>query len=41
MLKLGKKLRKLGLSESGAASVEFVIVFPFFVGVFLSAFEWQ
>ena len=39
MLKIGKKLRKLGLSESGAASVEFVIVFPFFVGVFLSAFE--
>lgn len=39
MLNIGKKLRKLGLSESGAASVEFVIVFPFFVGVFLSAFE--
>lgn len=27
------------LSEKGAASVEFVIVFPFFVGVFLSAYE--
>lgn len=39
MLRLSKKLRKLGLSESGAASVEFIIVFPFFLGVFLSAFE--
>ncbi len=32
-------LRRLGLSESGAATVEFVIVFPFFVGVFLSSFD--
>lgn len=39
MLKLFKKLRRLGLSETGAVSVEFVIVFPFFVGVFVSAFE--
>lgn len=39
MFRLAKKLRKLGLSESGAATVEFVIVFPFFVGVFLSSFE--
>ena len=39
MLNIGKKLQTLGLSESGAASVEFVIVFPFFVGIFLSAFE--
>ena len=37
--KLGAGLRKLGLSESGAASVEFVIVFPFFLGVFLSGYE--
>ncbi|NNE86710.1 MAG: pilus assembly protein, partial [Silicimonas sp.] len=39
MLNLAKKLRRLGLNESGAATVEFVIVFPFFVGIFLSAFE--
>jgi hypothetical protein len=39
MLKIGKKLRKLGLSESGAATVEFIFVFPFFVGIFVSAFE--
>ena len=39
MFKLGKKLRKLGLSESGAATVEFTFVFPFFVGIFVSAFE--
>lgn len=39
MFRLAKKLKKLGLSESGAATVEFVIVFPFFVGIFLSSFE--
>lgn len=43
MTRFGKKLRaglrRLGLSETGAASVEFVIVFPFFVGVFLSGYE--
>ena len=39
MLNFGKKIWKLGRSESGAASVEFVIVFPFFVLIFLSAFE--
>lgn len=36
---LRQKLKKLLRSERGAASVEFVIVFPFFVGVFLSAFD--
>ncbi len=36
---LYKGLRRLGLSEAGAATVEFVIVFPFFVGVFVSAYE--
>lgn len=39
MSKLGQRLRRLLRSEKGAASVEFVIVFPFFVGVFLSAFD--
>lgn len=38
-IKCRKALRRLGLSEAGAASVEFVIVFPFFVGVFVSGFE--
>lgn len=37
--KLRAGLRRLGLSESGAASVEFAIVFPFFLGVFLSSYE--
>ena len=37
--KFYKGLRRLGLSESGAATVEFVVVFPFFVGVFVSAYE--
>ena len=32
-------LRRLGLSENGAASVELVIVFPFFVSVFLSSYD--
>jgi hypothetical protein len=39
MFRFIKKLKNLGLSESGAATVEFVIVFPFFVGIFLSSFE--
>ena len=39
MSRLVKSLRKLARSERGAASVEFVLVFPFFVGVFLSAFD--
>lgn len=39
VLKFRTALRRLGLSEAGTASVEFVIVFPFFVGVFVSAFE--
>lgn len=37
--KLGRTLRAFGLSEQGVATVEFVVVFPFFVGVFLGAFE--
>ncbi|MEM7718396.1 MAG: pilus assembly protein [Pseudomonadota bacterium] len=37
--KFGRTLRAFGLSEKGVASVEFVIVFPFFVGVFLSSYE--
>ncbi len=37
--KLGRTLRAFGLSEKGVATVEFVIVFPFFVGVFLGAYE--
>ncbi|MEQ8923294.1 MAG: pilus assembly protein [Roseovarius confluentis] len=36
---LRKHLRNLFRSERGAATVEFVIVFPFFVGVFLSSFD--
>lgn len=43
MTHVGKRfrraLRRLGLSESGAATVELVIVFPFFVGVFLSSYD--
>ncbi len=37
--KLGRTLRAFGLSEKGVATVEFVVVFPFFVGVFLGAYE--
>lgn len=37
--KLGRALRAFGLSEKGVASVEFVVVFPFFVGIFLSSYE--
>ncbi|MDA8585966.1 pilus assembly protein [Rhodobacteraceae bacterium] len=37
--KFSKSLRRLGLSESGAATVELVIVFPFFLSVFIYAFE--
>lgn len=43
MTRFGKKLRaglrKFGVSERGAASLEFVLVFPFFLGVFLSGYE--
>lgn len=39
MLKLISKIKHLILNEDGVATVEFVIVFPFFVGVFVSAFE--
>lgn len=35
----GRTLRAFGFSEKGVASVEFVVIFPFFVGVFLSAYE--
>jgi len=34
-----RALRRFGISESGAATVELVIVFPFFVGVFLSSYD--
>lgn len=37
--KFAQSLRRLGLSETGAATVEFVVVFPFFVGTFISAYE--
>ena len=37
--KLGKGLRRLRKDEGGAATVELVVVFPFFVAVFVSAFE--
>lgn len=37
--KLGQRLRAFGFSESGVATVEFVVVFPFFVTIFLSAYE--
>lgn len=37
--KIHRKLSELGLRECGSASVEFAIVFPFFVGVFISAFD--
>lgn len=37
--KLRAGLRKFGVSERGAASLEFVLVFPFFLGVFLSGYE--
>lgn len=34
-----RALRALARSERGGATVEFAVVFPFFVGVFLSAYE--
>ncbi|MEL7149437.1 MAG: pilus assembly protein [Pseudomonadota bacterium] len=37
--KFGRTLRAFGISEKGVATVEFVVVFPFFVGVFLSSYE--
>lgn len=37
--KFGQALRAFGQCERGVASVEFVVVFPFFVGVFLSSYE--
>lgn len=36
---LSRIIRQLIKSEKGAASVELVIVFPFFLGVFLSSFD--
>ena len=39
MLFMSDLIKKLLRKESGAASVEFVLVFPFFVGVFLSSFD--
>jgi len=36
---LSKALRRLRRNESGAATVEFVVVFPFFVAIFVSAYE--
>lgn len=37
--RLSRVLRRLGLSETGSASVEFVIVVPVFLAIFMSAFE--
>ena len=37
--KLRQAIHTLGVSEKGAATVEFVIVFPFWVGCFVSAYE--
>ena len=37
--KLGRTLRAFGFSESGVATVEFTVVFPFFVAVFLGSYE--
>ena len=34
-----KRLRHMGGDASGAATVEFVLVFPFFIAIFLSAFD--
>lgn len=34
-----RALRRLRKNEGGAATVEFVVVFPFFVAIFVSAFE--
>lgn len=39
MRRASNLIRKLLGSETGAASVEFALVFPFFVGVFLSSFD--
>lgn len=35
----GRALRRFGTSEHGVGTVEFVVVFPFFVAVFLSSYE--
>lgn len=37
--KMRRTLRAFGGSESGVATVEFVVVFPFWVALFLSAYE--
>jgi Flp pilus assembly protein TadG len=37
--RLSRVLRRLGMSEAGTASVEFVIIVPVFLAIFMSAFE--
>ena len=37
--RLARALRRLRRSRSGGATVEFVIVFPLFIAIFLSSFE--
>lgn len=39
MLKLAKMLRRFRRSEDGSSTVEFVIIFPAFIAIFLSSFE--
>jgi Flp pilus assembly protein TadG len=39
MKRLINRLRGLCRAESGSATIEFVILFPFFIGIFSSAFE--
>lgn len=37
--RLRRALRRLGMSEEGSATLEFVLIFPAFVLIFVSAFE--
>ena len=39
MPRLRRLMRRLGVSETGSASVEFVIVVPVFLAIFMSSFE--
>ncbi len=39
MLKLAKLLRRFRRSEDGSSTVEFVIIFPAFIAIFISSFE--
>lgn len=39
MLKLANLLRRFRRSEDGSSTVEFVIIFPAFIAIFLSSFE--